>query len=537
MPSASSDGAIRRRLRRPGDRDSSPRTAEPGFHRQRRALAAAGLLLLAAALAAVFATRGPSAPPDHTAQLVPADALLYAHISTSDTRTQDAQLRALAGRLGTVKLGLARLAMAFTPSAGALDLERDVRPWLGDEVAIALVDGAGRPAPLLVAAVRDRERAEETLARLGSTRAGTHNGAALLRLPPRTLAAFAGEHLVVGPDAAVRGAVDRAAGTGAAALAESDAFRRAADQREPASSVDVFASSGGLRRLLAGRDGLAGFAGGLVTGPGSVGVSAQLSAEESGLRVNARVLRAPGAAPLGGFTPELAGRVPADAAAYLSLPGMGVAADLAARAGGAPIIEGLRETLPQAAGLELDEILAPLAGEAALSVTNGEAAPVFTLAARTRDEALTREAMAGLQGPLSQRLAGGSPFAQRERPGATVFSLEVTPQLEPSYAVAGGALVASTSGSGLGQLANAREPVTGAPALREVMPEQDAEVEALGFLDPRQLLELGERTGLRAVGSPALRDDLRRIRAAGAVVGGDATTSPDTTAELFLEIP
>jgi hypothetical protein len=76
-----------------------------------------------------------------------------------------------------VKFGLARLAMAFTPSAGALDVARDVRPWLGDEAAVALLAGAGRPQPLLVAAVRDRERAEAMLERLGAAPSGRHNGA------------------------------------------------------------------------------------------------------------------------------------------------------------------------------------------------------------------------------------------------------------------------------------------------------------------------------------------------------------------------
>jgi hypothetical protein len=145
--------------------------------------------------------------------------------------------------------------------------------------------------------------------------------------------------------------------------------------------------------------------------------------------------------------------------------------------------------------------------------------------------------MAQLQGPWSQRVTGGSPFTERDVAGANAFSLNVTPQLQPSYAVAKGALVASTAGARLGQLSAARAPVTGESALRQVMPSEDDKVEALGFLDPRQLLELGERTGLQAVSSPAMRDDLRRIRAAGAVVEEDANTSSDTTAELFLEIP
>ena len=169
-------------------------------------------------------------------------------------------------------------------------------------------------------------------------------------------------------------------------------------------------------------------------------------------------------------------------------------------------------------------------------MTAGEAAPVFTLTARTRDEASTRESLARLQGPVSERLGGG-PFAQRELRGADAFTLQVTPELEPSYAVSKGAVVASTAGSGLEQLGPARSPVTGAPVAGGLMPEEGEKVEALGFLDPRQLLALGERTGLRALSSPAARDDLGRIRAAGAVVKEDANQPTDTTAELFLEIP
>jgi hypothetical protein len=69
------------------------------------------------------------------------------------------------------------------------------------------------------------------------------------------------------------------------------------------------------------------------------------------------------------------------------------------------------------------------------------------------------------------------------------------------------------------------------------VPPGNARVEALGFLDPRQLLALGERSGLPPFGPPALRDDLRRIRSAAAAVVEDANHPSDTTAELYLEIP
>ena len=52
-------------------------------------------------------------------------------------------------------------------------------------------------------------------------------------------------------------------------------------------------------------------------------------------------------------------------------------------------------------------------------------------------------------------------------------------------------------------------------------------IESLGFFDVRQLLTLGEQTGLTA-------EDLRPVRAASAVIQRE---EDDTTAELFFEIP
>ena len=85
----------------------------------------------------MIATRGDAAPADGTARLVPSDALLYAHLSTSQDRTQDARLLALLGRFPTLRERLPALGMALTPAAGGLDFERDVRPWLGEEIGRA----------------------------------------------------------------------------------------------------------------------------------------------------------------------------------------------------------------------------------------------------------------------------------------------------------------------------------------------------------------------------------------------------------------
>ena len=494
-----------------------------------------GALLLAIAILVVLATRGDAAPADGAVKLVPPDALVYAHLSTSEGRTQDARLLALAGRFSTVRERVPALGAALTPGAANLDFERDVRPWLGEEAAVALLAGGAGPQPMLIAAVDDRAAARRTLDRLGARPSGSHAGTRLLSLPPRATAAFAGDHLVIGPQAAVTGAIDRAGEDGPPSLADDRVYRRAAEERDGAASLELFANTIGLRRVLDGASGLAGVAGRTLLSPRLDGVHAQVAAEEEGLRATTRVLRTPGARPAA-FEPTLADRVPRGSAGFLALPGVDALAALAGRSGGASVLAGIEDALPAAAGVELEDVLAPLGEEAVLTVQAGEAAPVFTLAARTRDAASTRESLARLQGPVSARLGGG-PFEQRELRGGDAFTLQVTPELAPSYSVTKDAVVASTARSGLEQLRPARTPATGASVLEDLMPEEGQKVEALGFLDPRQLLALGERTGLRAFGSPAARDDLGRIRAAGLVVKEDVNQPTDTTAELFLEIP
>ena len=87
-------------------------------------------------------------------------------------------------------------------------------------------------------------------------------------------------------------------------------------------------------------------------------------------------------------------------------------------------------------------------------------------------------------------------------------------------------------------LAPPRGTLAAAAAFRATLGAVPAEADSLVFLDLRQLLALGEQTGLTAIpGLATARDDLRRVRAAGAVVTQDPAHPTDTTAELFLQIP
>jgi hypothetical protein len=384
------------------------------------------------------------------------------------------------------------------PSLRALGLEDDVRPWVGDEFAVAFSGGA----PVLIAKVADRAGAERYRRGLDAP------------------SDFVGDFLVVG---------ERADG---ASLADSPVFERAAGlERAP---VELYSPAAGLRRALEDAPAFLRAAGAFAEAPHFEALAARIQPQTGGVRISARLLRSPGAPPAPEFAPALQGRAPASAAAFLDVPGADALATLLDRGGAGDLLAGVRAVLPELAGLDLDrDVLGPLGAEAAVTLTARGATPVFTLTARTDNSALTREALARLQEPLAEQLTGDARGFRALDDNA--YTLPVNRALEPSYAIDGNVVVVSTDTSGLTQRTLAQRGLAQELVLRAVADQTGGRVEALAFADLRQLLALGERTGLNlGPGFPAVRDDLRQVRAAGAVVRREES---DSTAELFLEIP
>jgi hypothetical protein len=118
--------------------------------------------------------------------------------------------------------------------------------------------------------------------------------------------------------------------------------------------------------------------------------------------------------------------------------------------------------------------------------------------------------------------------------GLDAFELDATPQLAPTYAVSGRAVIASTAPAGLEA---PRGTLAAAPSFSRTVGDLPDQADSLVFLDLRALLALAEQTGLTAIpGLATARDDLRRARAAGLVIAEDPSHPSDTTAELSLEI-
>jgi Protein of unknown function (DUF3352) len=491
-----------------------------------KALLAGSIALLLAILGiAVQATRADPGPGGRAAALVPASALAFARLDTDAGDPAARRLERLAPRIPGYRGARDAALRAISPAPGGFDLERDVRPWLGDEAAVALVDlGGGRFGSLVVASVRNEPKAEALLQRVAGARpAARYDSTVVRRFGGGNAAAFVRGFLVAGPELAVQRSIDVARGD-APSLGEASAFTRAlAGARRPA---EVFVSKRGLG---AAPEGMARTLAALLEQPRQQALGVAAGADARGLRLRVRSVGTGHARPNAN---ALVARVPAGAIAVLAAPDAGAAVAAAEKVGAAATLDSVRTVLTTQASLDTDRDLLGRLKDFAAWVSNGAGAPVIGLAAHTDDPKGLREVLARLQDPVARALAedpeSPAAFDSKEVAGVDAFSLHVSPGFQPTYAVSGDTVVVATQPQAVGEfLTRGGARLTATRAFRSALTAVPPKTESLGFFDVRQLLTLGEQTGLTA-------EDLRPVRAASAVIQRE---EDDTTAELFFEIP
>ncbi len=522
--------------------------------RWRAGLAGPALVL---ALAMAGCGSSGSGPATGAAKVIPADALAYVNLSLDSGRPPVAQASQLATRFPDHALAVAALQTRLellAGGAGSGPFSQSVKPWLGDEAALALLSTPTASADtLLVLDVRDRAKAQAFLTRAGATRASSYRGTQLLQTTSGRQAAFVSHYLVLGQAASVRDAVDVAGGR-TPSLAASATYQRAAAGEPDDRVLDAYASASGVRRVLADQSGLPGALGELLYQPALSGVAVALSPARNGARVrihsalDSSLLRV-SAPPGPSFKPSLAQAIPAGSVLMLDVTRLALIAPRILSAGAAggvagqvgPLLSRLGKALASE-GVNVGSLLSLFDGETAVTITSGAGKPALLIMARTANEQQVRTQLASLEIPLQQLFPpaaagpGQAPaFTDRQVSGVTIHQLALAPGLELDYAVNDGFLLVST---GLNAIASAvRHPrsLAGDPSYRAVLPGVPEKVTSLLFLDFSQLLSLGEQTGLtKSARFRALRPDLQRIRAVGLTsTRGEA----DSTAELFLQIP
>lgn len=518
---------------------------------RRPVLLLAAVAAVALVLAVVLVVRGcgGGGPSDNAAGLVPQDALVYAHLSTDRGSDQWRQAGRLVARFPSYPRVRDSLLGVLGASGGEADFRRDVQPWLGSEVAFALLSGGqGVAGSLILLAVTDEGKARAFLdKRAGSPRSSDYRGARLETYPDGIVTAFSEGFLLVGQDASIRAALDAGAGRHTA-LDGSPAFERAADGLPEDRFAFLYASSEGVRRLLAAQGGLPALVAALVDSQDLVSSAAALQAEQGGFRLTVQraLQQESSSAPPKQFEPSLAASVPAGALVYLGSGNVSrTAQTLVAGAAGATgpnfsrVFDAVKANLRSQTGVDLDKDVLPLlSGEAALFLTPTLPAPVGTLIIKQDDPLKANNTLKALQPALAKVLTQrGRPvrsFVPIEVSGTRAYSLRISRQVELTYAIVGDRLVISTSSEGIRSVRENGKALTGEKLYQEALGDLPNRVSAVVFLNLAQLLRLGDQTALaRNPAYLAVSEDLKQV----AAVGVASTASEDLSrVELFFDI-
>ena len=523
---------------------------------------------IVAAVVAVALVLGPGNNPPATgaAKVVPADALLYVHLSTDQRRSAVRSALSLARRFP----GYPRLTRAVDRQlVGLLGAPAgQIRAWLGKEAAFALLNTTTSTAGSLVVLDVARPRvARQVVAAGGASADGTYRRTELLRYPSGTELAFVSHYLVAGQPASVRASIDVVAGH-QRSLDANPAYQQAAGDEPDDRVLDAYASVSGVRRILGPRGGALGSLGGLLDQPALLGTALSLSAAPGGARIALHGALDPTLAKLSGpapaqFDPTLPAVVPAQGALFLGVSNLVQWAPrvlgATARVGIAGRVQPLFARLGTALaseGVDVHALAGVFSGETALAISPSPGGTLATgsgarrgvhggavvIVTRTNDPAATNSLLSSLQGPLAQLFPpptsgpGQAPeFSDVPVAGITAHRFALAPGLELDYAVFRGLVVVTTSLPALAAIVRPTNTLETEPMYQATLGDRPDQVSSLLFLDFSQLLRLGAQTGLiRGPRLSALLPDLRMVRSIGlASTRGEA----DTNAELFLQIP
>lgn len=405
-----------------------------------------------------------SASVDRAASVVPADTPIYVNVYLQPSTAQQMNLGGLLGHLpgfgdqATLDTKVDEAVQQLLAGSG-VDYRRDIKPWLGDQLAVGVTPRGTNPddlETLLVADVKDRALADQALSRLVSQEGvapsqETYRDVAMVIGATESHAFLdEGKLLVIGSDAdRVRSAID--ASSGAAPSLGADAAFRTAMSRLPADhlasaylDLDRLAAAAGVTTQLSGYS----------------SASLALVAEQDGLHL---VGQAPfdesnaGASARAGFAlssepSSLSEWMPADTQAEAVVFGLRqLLEDAESQIGQQPgtdqvaqAIAQLRAVIAFGLGLNVDEDLLPLLDrETAVAITGLDAGtPHGQLLLRPSDVAAAQASLDRIRGALQQR---GAEVSSSEFGGVGITTLDVPNIASVSYAMSDGIVIIGLS--------------------------------------------------------------------------------------------
>jgi uncharacterized protein DUF3352 len=478
---------------------------------------------------------------DEAVRLVPSSALVYVHARVEPNSDQWRYAGEVVRKLPTLNQLRRRVLAGLARGGPPLDFDVSVRPWIGDEAALALLPEGRQANSLILLRVADQARARSFLRGAGRPREEQHGGVTV-RSYGDLATAFVGDFLAIGRPSLVRAAIDT---RGHRSLADESLFHDTVDRLQTEDPLAYgYAPQQGVSRLLRRQGGLVARVGGLLDRPGLRAAAASVHAERGGLRASVSSTLIPTSGKeVAGFEPTLVSQIPAGTIAYLGARGLDSIFDQLAQIGAAGSVERvLGRELGSVGRRSLLKALQPLLGhESALVVTPPASLPVISVIVANTSRKEGGEVVLALQPLLAQLLktpsdAGQVPTLEPRRIGGVeAFTLRVSPSLELTYAAFADKLVVSTSPEGVRQLLgrgpSLEDNRSFAPGLRDFLQRPSSVV----FLDLRRLTALAERAGLGDTPDyRAVQQDIERVGAVSAVTASQRSAQ---TAEIFLEVP
>lgn len=460
------------------------------------------------------------APDERSFGLVPADALLYAHLSLDRDSEQFERAADAFEQLADLRTILAaELPAALpTPSRTPVDISQDVLPWAERDLAVTLLPGPGGASlQAFVVGVGDEQGAEEFLAKiapasepkrvqLGDEELSVYTGG--------FTAAFAGDALVFGDEKAVRSTLNTDSGE-APALRGTAEERAVREELPEARFAEVYLSRSGVQRLLAGRAGTATQLETFVDYGATDGVAAAAVAGEDGIEVvmvsslNPKLVKQSPSffAGLPRFEPSMASEAGSRSIGYVGLGEVGptLAELLQSSGSGSGLtgsLRGLSASLKAEAGVDpLKQLLPALGGEAALVAEPTDGVPFASLIVDGVDSDKVAQTLARLQKPLLQSIGTGGGaqvprFEEQEIEGVPVRSVQVSPTVNLSYAVFDEKLVISTDPAGIAQVRADGDRLADSEPYERATEELPDRVSALVFINLDELFGQVIRTDL-----------------------------------------
>lgn len=517
------------------------------------------------------------APEDDAIAIVPADSLAYLHVDIGADSEQADEAAAIAARTPLLaQQVLARAAPLLLGAAGEPpSFQRDIEPWFGGEIAIAVVPSESGTQQVQLLEVEETEGARDYESSIGAGQPEPEDYRGTdIREDERGLAsAIVDGFLVIGSADGVRSVIDVSAGAeGASALADDATATTALDELPGERFAQAYLSAEGIDSLLALSDGALAPFEPLVDSGDAEGAAFSLGADETGLRFAARSMLDSERDPEAGgffaafepFAPELPAELAQDTLAYAGFGDAGeTVTDLLEQAtvrapGIATGFTELVDRLRKDAGVDLaEELLPALNGEGALAVaprpevTDASAAepggdeapegleapagaetiqggrsdvPYLEFLAGEVDEEAAGDALARLQGELAGSVdpSIANPVFREETFGSVTAQVLQRSSAEVlAYAIADGKLVIADDTAPIERLdGDPDSGLAGAEAYESATDGLAEEPSFIVYLDLAGLVATAERLGAGAEGPFAtFSEDLRRLQTFATTVG------------------